>query len=229
MNESVPVSMPFRPNFLNYALRVFLVTLLLPGFFVVGTAAVVCYVSAADGSIVRGLLAAVLGAGLWGTIGTLAAAQTAFSMGASRIVDHAAVGSRLGALLQRRGLTRPDAATEDISLAEFRSMLRANQKNLVMRPEDSRPASLVGSWLLRHMQRLAVRAITRLVRRRFTERVDNRRMVDLDRLSQALTGEIESRVVGYVRRQACLLAIALCFGGIALTAALIWLIRQLPL
>jgi hypothetical protein len=219
--------MPPALNFLNYALRVFIITLMLPVAAVTVTAAVVFYFLAADGSILRGLLAAVCGLGVWGFVGTLAAAQIAVAMGASRIIEHVSVGKRIRQLLPH--VDDLDQPPPDMTIDEFRTILRDNKSETVTRPEDSRPASIVGAWLLRRMQGLAVWAIERVVRVRFTERKSAKIVISRQRLADAVATGLDLRVAVYVRRKATLVTAGLCLAGLGVSAVLTYGIRLLPI
>jgi len=211
-------------NFLNYALRVFILILALPVSSVTLVAAISCGLAAADGSLLKGILAGLCAACIWGFIGTLAAAQSAIAMGASRIIAHVAPGERI-----REILPNDDSAELKITTDEFREAIRSNETQLVRRPEDSRPASIIGTYLLRTMQKIAVWSVERVVRVRFTERSAGKLVINCRRLADSVTQGLDELIVSYVRRKAIVVTVILCIGGVILSYAVTWGISMLPL
>jgi hypothetical protein len=214
-------------GYAGYVLRVFVTTHLVVDLGFGLLLAIPCYLIAANGSVLRGALTALLAFVLAVIVGCILSVQVSVSLSIARLVEQTQLGRRsLDVLL--RATRRQDLLDTSLTLPVLGSLLHDAAATV---RQDEVPRGGV-SRLLAAVSRRVLRVVLRFVARQVL--ASAQRMCEPDgtvrlaRVRDELSDIIDRQLVDAARarvRQWSLGLLCLC-GIVALTAA--WGIRQLP-
>jgi hypothetical protein len=223
---------------LGFAIKTFACIHLIIDVLYGGVLALLCFWIAADGSVVRGTIAAVLAVLMAIVVGMLVGLNLTIVMTIGRAVRQAAVGKLVfdQIFVHAMGVTdeQPEGAralTQKLHALPVReveaTLQRAADAMLAEQLEDVRLAGLF-FWLARRMQRVVIWVTIRVVVRECASGRGDDAMVDLLVVRDRLAGTIDEQIIGMLREQSFRLVWALMGAVFVVALMLAWLISWLP-
>ena len=223
---------------LKYALRVFGLTLLAVNLVFGVMLVSIAFWIAADGSLVRGVLAGSLAAILVLILGFIAAFQVTSVLAISRAIEQAAIGRRVFDAVFDIALGVSDEdpggrfdgtqAVHGMSVADVKARLTSAGDELLRRDEPVSGISGIVRWLATWLQRALVWATVKVIVRSCASGGPNP-TVDLLELRSKLAGIVDREIADYLKQHATRILVSVAGIVIALSGLAALLIRQLPL
>lgn len=214
---------------LTYTLRMFALCHLIIDVGLGLLLAIGCFAIAADGSILRGVLAAIVALVATGFLGTILAFNVAVSLGVARAVREAQLGTKvLQALLDEINSGSLEKL-DGLKITELENKLNSAAKAVIA--DDDFPVGLAGvsQWLANRIERVVIWATVRVVISQCSSGEGEDRVVDFGRLQELLSGKIDAYIIDLVRSDVRRLSLSLAGAVVSLSALVAYGISKLPI